>query len=153
MNNTDYYKVLDVAPNASADEIKRAYRKKAQTYHPDVNKTPEAEGMMKQINVAYDNLSDANKRQQYDFYRRNPGQQPFNGQQQQYRGYSTQGSHDQQQMFEDFIRQFMNQQQYQQRQGAPQMRRVSPFSLLLRFLFTMYMLQLFMNFFGMLLFG
>jgi curved DNA-binding protein len=62
----DYYEVLGVDRKASQDQIKRAYRKLAQKYHPDVNKTPEAERKIKEINEAYEVLKDPDKREKYD---------------------------------------------------------------------------------------
>lgn len=63
----DYYEVLNVAKQSSADDIKRAYRQAALKYHPDRNKDdPAAEGKFKEAAEAYEVLSDAPKRQQYD---------------------------------------------------------------------------------------
>lgn len=64
----DYYEVLGVSRAASAEEIKRAFRNLARRYHPDVNKAPDAEARFKEINEAYEILSDANKRKAYDTY-------------------------------------------------------------------------------------
>lgn len=68
MDYKDYYKTLNVAKAASQDEIKRAYRKLARKYHPDVNKDPEAEVKFKEINEANEVLGDAEKRKAYDSF-------------------------------------------------------------------------------------
>lgn len=62
----DYYEVLGVARDASADEIKRAYRKAAMHYHPDRNREPDAEVRFKEAAEAYEVLSDPQKRNRYD---------------------------------------------------------------------------------------
>lgn len=62
----DFYDVLGVGREASTDEIRRAYRKLARKYHPDVNKEAGAEEQFKEISEAYEVLSDPDKRKQYD---------------------------------------------------------------------------------------
>ena len=64
----DYYDILGVAKDASKDEIKSAFRKRARELHPDVNKAPDAEEKFKELGKAYDTLSDDNKRATYDRY-------------------------------------------------------------------------------------
>lgn len=63
---SDYYEVLGVSKSSSADELKRAYRKSALQWHPDRNKSPEAESKFKEINEAYQVLSDPKKKEAYD---------------------------------------------------------------------------------------
>ena len=70
------YETLDVAADASAEEIKKAYRRLARKYHPDINKDSGAEEKFKEINAAYEILSDEQKRRQYDQY----GDSMFGGQ-------------------------------------------------------------------------
>lgn len=62
----DHYEVLGVARDASQDEIKKAYRRLARELHPDVNPSPEAAERFKEVTHAYDTLSDADRRRQYD---------------------------------------------------------------------------------------
>ena len=62
----DYYEVLGLSKGASEDEIKKAYRKMAKKYHPDINKEPGAEEKFKEINEAYEVLSDPQKKATYD---------------------------------------------------------------------------------------
>ena len=76
----DYYEVLGVAKSASADEIKKAYRKAAIKYHPDKNPgDKEAEEKFKEAAEAYDVLSDPEERQKYDQFGHNMGPQGFPG--------------------------------------------------------------------------
>ena len=70
------YETLEVSDSASSDEIKNAYRKLARKYHPDVNKDKDAEEKFKEINAAYEVLSDKQKKQQYDHH----GDSMFGGQ-------------------------------------------------------------------------
>ncbi len=66
MEYKDYYHVMGVARDASKDEIKRAYRKLARKYHPDVSKEPDAEAKFKEVAEAYEVLKDPEKRKTYD---------------------------------------------------------------------------------------
>ena len=69
----NYYDILKVRKDASTDEIKKAYKKMVLQYHPDKNKSAEAEGKFKLIHQAYQVLSDQNQRREYDEGRRNGG--------------------------------------------------------------------------------
>lgn len=70
------YDTLEISENASNEEIKKAYRKLARKYHPDINKDPGAEEKFKEVNAAYEVLSDENKKAQYDRF----GDSMFGGQ-------------------------------------------------------------------------
>ena len=66
MQYKDYYKILGIDKKATEAEVKSAFRKLARKYHPDVNKAPDAADKFKDINEAYEVLSDKEKRQRYD---------------------------------------------------------------------------------------
>jgi curved DNA-binding protein len=76
MEFKDYYATLGVARDAAPEEIKRAYRKLARKYHPDVSKLPDAEARFKEVNEAHEVLIDAERRAAYDAV----GQPGTNGQ-------------------------------------------------------------------------
>ena len=71
MKYKDYYQILGVSRDAKPEEIRKAYRKLAKQYHPDINKTPDAEEKYKEINEAYEVLKDPAKRQKYDMLGQN----------------------------------------------------------------------------------
>ncbi len=75
MSKKDYYEVLGVNKGAGEGDLRKAYRNLAKTYHPDINKTPEAEEKFKEISEAYEVLSDSDKRSRYDQY----GHSAFSG--------------------------------------------------------------------------
>src|SRR6201996_8530024 len=64
----DFYQILGVPRDASQEDIQRAYRKLARTYHPDVNHDPGAEDRFKEASEAYDVLSDPETRRRYDAF-------------------------------------------------------------------------------------
>ena len=72
----DFYQILGVPRNASQDEIQRAYRQLARTYHPDINHDPGAEDRFKEVSEAYDVLSDPQTRRRYDAFGRDFRQVP-----------------------------------------------------------------------------
>lgn len=75
----DYYEVLGLGKDSSADDIKKAYRKLARQYHPDVNKEANAEDKFKEVKEAYDVLSDDQKRANYDRFGHQDPNQGFGG--------------------------------------------------------------------------
>ena len=75
----DYYSVLGVDRQATDEEVKKAFRRLARQYHPDVNKSPDAEAKFKEINEAYEVLSDSDKRAMYDRFGHVDPQAGFGG--------------------------------------------------------------------------
>lgn len=75
----EYYDILGVSRDATEAQIKKAFRHKARELHPDVNKAPDAEEQFKQLNEAYDCLSDPNKKRMYDQYGTADAAQGFGG--------------------------------------------------------------------------
>lgn len=76
---SDHYETLGVSRDASAEEIKRAYRKKARQLHPDVNPSPDAADEFKRVSHANDVLSDPEKRRIYDATGNENGESGFGG--------------------------------------------------------------------------
>lgn len=79
MSKRDYYDVLGIGKQAAPEDIKKAYRKLARQYHPDVNKAADAEEKFKEVQEAYDVLSDDQKRAQYDRFGHQASQNGFGG--------------------------------------------------------------------------
>lgn len=92
-NKRDYYEVLELTKSASEDEIKKAYRKLAKKYHPDIYKANDAQEKMQEINEAYEVLSNPEKRKMYDqFGHSDPnmfGQQGFDNFEDIFSGFSS----------------------------------------------------------------
>ena len=110
MSQKDYYDILGVERSASADDLKRAYRKLAQQYHPDKGGDPER---FKELNEAYQVLSDSNKRAQYDQFGtagvNNGGAGGFGGYEDIFRGGSQTGYGGIGDIFESFFGQAFSQ--------------------------------------------
>lgn len=109
----DYYEVLGVSRTASADELKKAYRKLAREFHPDINRADHAEERFKEINEAYEVLSDGDRRAAYDRFghaANGQGGDPFGG-------FGGAGGSPFGDLFESF---FGGQQQQQRRRTGPQ---------------------------------
>lgn len=153
MAKKDYYLVLGVPKTATADEIKRAYRKLARKYHPDVSTEPDAEAKIKEVNEAYDVLSNPEKKQAYDQYG-HAGEQ-MRQQQHQQQAYGSYGQFtSMDDIFEAFFRASSAQQQqrqgqnYQQRQQYQyQQRRSNPFSFIIQIFIWSFILRLIFSFF------
>lgn len=128
----NYYEILGVTREASPDQIKKAYRKLARKYHPDISKENDAEAKMQEVNVAYDTLSNEEKKKEYDFILDHPegfanfggqaGQSGFDGAQYYRQGFG-QGSSSDFSGFEDLFGRFGtgfggSNYQYKQRQQS-----------------------------------
>lgn len=97
MSKRDYYDVLGVGKGASAEEIKKSYRKLSKKYHPDINKDADAPDKFKEAKEAYETLSDEQKRAQYDRFGHTDPNQGFSGQGGGFSGFGGFGG------FEDII--------------------------------------------------
>lgn len=116
MANTDYYQVLGVSKTATSDEIKKAYRKLAMKYHPDVSTEANAEEKIKEVNAAYEVLGDPEKRKAYDQFGQAGSERMRQQQQYQQQYGNAQQFTTMEDLFEAFFR-TSQQQQYQQRNG------------------------------------
>jgi len=100
----DYYKILGVNKKATSDEIKKAYRKLAKQYHPDANQNNiKAEDRFKEINEAYEVLSDKKKRENYDMFGNNADFKNGNNFDPRQYGFNQQTHHSNPQGFSDFF--------------------------------------------------
>lgn len=115
MNNTEFYERLGVDKNASQDEIKKAYRKMSKKYHPDINKDAGAEDKYKEVQEAYETLSDDQKRAAYDQYGSAGANQGFGGGAGGFDGFSQGGFGG----FEDIFSSFFGGGQQQVNPNAP----------------------------------
>lgn len=111
MAKRDYYEVLGVAKNATADDVKKSFRKLARQFHPDVNKEKDAEEKFKEVNEAYEVLSDDQKRAAYDRYGHS-GPTGFGG-----GGAGAEGFGDINDIFNEFFGGFARANATQQRRG------------------------------------
>lgn len=98
MDYKDYYQIMGIERNASPEELKRAYRKLARKYHPDVSKEADAENKFKEVGEAYEVLKDPEKRKQYDQYGEHWQQPQQNTQQHSTNNYTTDTAD-----FDDFL--------------------------------------------------
>ena len=119
MEYKDYYKIMGVERGASQEEIKRAYRKLARKYHPDVSKEVNAEENFKDLGEAYEVLKDPDKRAKYDQYghywkTEGQGYNPDPDQTQSYQRYETGDMSG----FEDFINSIFRQRHQQQQHAS-----------------------------------
>ena len=151
MTKKDYYLVLGVPKTATADEIKRAYRKLARKYHPDVSNELDAEAKIKEVNEAYDVLSNPQKKQAYDQYG-HAGEQMRQQRQHQQQAYGGYGQFtNMNDIFEAFFRaQGAQQQQQNNRQYQYQYRqnRSNPFSFIIQIFIWSFILRLIFSFFS-----
>ena len=151
MTKKDYYLVLGVPKTATADEIKRAYRKLARKYHPDVSSELDAEAKIKEVNEAYDVLSNPQKKQAYDQYG-HAGEQMRQQRQHQQQAYGGYGQFtNMNDIFEAFFRaQGAQQQQQNNRQYQYQYRqnRSNPFSFIIQIFIWSFILRLIFSFFS-----
>ena len=116
MKSRNYYDILGVSKGASDNEIRRAYRKAARMYHPDINQSPEAEAQFKKINKANEVLKDPEKRKRYDLH----GENWEFGDQQGGRTASADGYHRYQDSSSDFselFRDIFNSDSHRERDG------------------------------------
>lgn len=114
IQSDDYYEILGVEKSASDSEIRRAFQKLAQKYHPDINKAPGAEEQFKKISEAYAVLSDPKKRSDYDLRRQNP----FAATSSARAGYTPPQGGSTQNPFEDFFTTWQAQSQAQGKAGS-----------------------------------
>lgn len=146
--NTNYYTILGLSKDATQEQIKKAYRQKAKEFHPDINKAPDAQDRMKEVNVAYDVLSDPQKKQQYDYGQTNPNQTQYGG----YTHTQGQGQGFNDPMFEEIFRQFYQQANSQQQYRQSQRRVFNPFGFFFKIMIFMYVFDFIIYILRLLLF-